>query len=407
MNQKLFDLGIYVTLSWVMSTCVTTKPSKPQDSATWSLLKDVAEVPCEVIPVSETVLDYQKVGYSSPIESLLINARARNGRPVFYKLPYPSFGPPTLEKVETLKVTNEETFMGIGTVFKTKYMAVGKNTQTDPKIILKVPTLEGTTLATGKLPFALEDAAFSSADEGLWVISKHKEFAEEPSALDDRPSSLHYFKVQKNILTPQSFSFQMLGQTQLLTYNQKHAVAIWLDEGTSEKPKPGKFKLRLVSNKGVFSPEVILADIVQKVEQWSAVVVKDGLLLATIEGDSVMGDANLRVTKVQLGAKGVTVVWQKTKSLTNEHVSDPFWVTRKDGVYLYLPKWLDSDVTLSLYQITNNDVKSIGSMGVFSEGTTFQSLFTLKNGGVVSLSSTTKNNATKHLLCEVTPPSKL
>jgi hypothetical protein len=407
MLQKLLNLVICVVLSGVITHCASTpKPEKPKESPTWSLLKNVPEVACESLPIRETDLDYQKIEYSSAIESLLVKARSRKGRAVYYRLPYTAFGAPDLQLIQPLKVSNEETLIGAGQVYKSPYIALGKNVETDSKISIKMPTEVGTTLATGAPPHAIEDISFSPGDGGFWTLSKQMEFVEEPSALDDRPSQIHFFKVQKNTIASRSFNFQMVGRTQLLTYNQKHAVAIWLDEGTSSQPKPGKFKMRLVSSKGAFSPEVALTDNAKRVEQWSAVATKDGVLLATIEGDSVMGEANLKVSKIVLGAKGVQIAWQKTKSLTNEHVGDPVWITHKNSVYIYLPKWLDSESTLSLYRVTDKDVSSIGSVGIFSEGTTFQSIFTLKDGAVVALSTTMKGNVAQYLLCEVTPPAK-
>ena len=48
---------------------------------------------------------------------------------------------------------------------------------------------------------------------------------------------------------------------------------------------------------------------------------------------------------------------------------DPLLVSLDASSYIILPKWLDGESSLSLYEINDNEVTEEGYFGVFSEGT--------------------------------------
>ncbi|MEZ4742542.1 MAG: hypothetical protein R3B45_08855 [Bdellovibrionota bacterium] len=111
------------------------------------------------------------------------------------------------------------------------------------------------------------------------------------------------------------------------------------------------------------------------VEAWAVQSVPGGAKLAYIEGDSLIGQANLVLAKIKLGVASPIIEWQKMIPLGDAHVAQPYWVNSSNGQFLAMMKWLDEESTLSLYRVGFKQVESAKDFGVFAKGTAAIDLF--------------------------------
>jgi len=122
------------------------------------------------------------------------------------------------------------------------------------------------------------------------------------------------------------------------------------------------------SNKISFEKKSIDVSAEHDVESWTASHVPGGLLLTYVDGDSLIGQANLKVLKLAWKDQYITSTWLKSKSLLNEHVSDPIGVHSSNKSFVLIPKWVDNESTIALYTIGEQGFENAEAVGVFPRG---------------------------------------
>ena len=143
-------------------------------------------------------------------------------------------------------------------------------------------------------------------------------------------------------------------------------LAIW-----KPKDKNGrKFHIAQLdpSKKAAFESKSIDVSAEHEVESWTAGHVPGGILLTYVDGDSLIGQANLKVLKLKWQDQYITSEWLKSKSLLNEHVSDPIWVKGNGKSFVLIPKWVDNESTIALYTIGDQGFENAEAVGVFPRG---------------------------------------
>ncbi len=144
------------------------------------------------------------------------------------------------------------------------------------------------------------------------------------------------------------------------------AQLVWRKEkGT----KSEFFYSRLGADGSYATPTPLNIPVSMQVESWAAASFGSNILLAIVDGDSLVGQASLKLVRFEpAGKSGAEVKWVKTKSLLNEHVSDPVIASGPNGAYVLLPKWLDEESTIATYRLGIEAVESQPVAGIFPKG---------------------------------------
>jgi hypothetical protein len=136
------------------------------------------------------------------------------------------------------------------------------------------------------------------------------------------------------------------------------------------------------------------------VESWSVVPFKGGFLLAIVDGDSLVGQSKLKIARLLWEGEYHRVGWLKTRSLDNEHVSEPEWLMRGDQAVLLLPKWVDGESTIAAYTVSAGDVENSQAIGVFPNGVRVMESFLSKKDNY-ALIRYRKSNHVQYELCNL------
>lgn len=128
------------------------------------------------------------------------------------------------------------------------------------------------------------------------------------------------------------------------------------------------FKVSAINEDGThIGPSTITVPISNNVESWSATILGDQILLAYRRRFSAWG-VNAQSCQLELGDLGAVVNWVKTRTLLNEHVSEPIWITQGEVAQLVVPKWVDGESTLATYRVGRFDIESSAVSGLFPKG---------------------------------------
>ena len=166
-------------------------------------------------------------------------------------------------------------------------------------------------------------------------------------------------------------------------------------EATEQKLPWMKINAGNLSNSGVFIVKTIAP-----IESARALPVKEGVFLAAVTGDSLIGEANLEVFFFRFGL--ADAVWSKLIKLPHTHLGDPVLVV--DGAVshavLMLPKWVDLESTIGTYRLSPEGLVASANQGIFPAAAVVVDAAENTGGAAVMIRSRTKDKW-RYKLCEM------
>lgn len=140
--------------------------------------------------------------------------------------------------------------------------------------------------------------------------------------------------------------------------------------------------------------------ITSPMESATALPAKEGVFLAAVTGDSLIGDANLEVFFFRLGRPDP--VWSKVIKLPHTHLGEPVLVA--DGAMghavLMVPKWVDLESTLGTYRLSPEGLVASANQGIFPAASVVVDTVEITGGAAVMIRSRTKDKW-RYKLCEM------
>jgi hypothetical protein len=150
------------------------------------------------------------------------------------------------------------------------------------------------------------------------------------------------------------------------------ALVVWADP---DGPKP--FKIQPVGDDGALGAMQPLDIVVaSQVESWSAARTPGGDYLAFVDGDSLVGQAELKISYFNWADGGASVTWTKASPLKDVHVTEPVFVVTGKGVEVQLLNWIDEESTIARYMVAAGAIGKPSFSGVFPKGTRIVEAFT-------------------------------
>lgn len=137
----------------------------------------------------------------------------------------------------------------------------------------------------------------------------------------------------------------------------------------SEHEARQPFWARSISQDGAASSEQRLEfSIASQLESWSVVNHEGRHYLAVIDGDSLIGQAQLRVAALKQEDERPMVAWIKDLPLKDVHVTEPVFLPTATGLQVLLLKWVDEESTIARYNLAGDNLSQPSYSGIFPKG---------------------------------------
>lgn len=204
---------------------------------------------------------------------------------------------------------------------------------------------------------------------GLWVVFKSEENEYRVSFLDLRKPTAPALKAS---------SVKLSDRPELIAQSTRPGVVVAWKQGDAGKP----FKAEQLSEDlGQGSASSLDIEVKDTVESWTAVQHAGAYYLAIVEGDSLVGQAALKISQISWGDGSPSVKALKPVEIRDIHVSDPVFLASSKGLEVLLLNWVDEESTIARYMVAGGMVGKPSYSGIFPKGTRVAHAFTGSDAG--------------------------
>jgi hypothetical protein len=363
-SLSLVSLGIFLGTSG----CAIFSSKKTNSE--WDVLSSVDKVSCASWPLAENDIQVNEIKVSQNAAAKVQVAFAasvvkRNGAPGFYYVPFDDDAKLNRDDLVPLKLGRGSILIGSSLMAETPVVGVVRN-QTE-KAIFELRTVKDNVVrfSTDAAELPIADGEILTVDHGAWLSYRRDDNGIRFSFIDwEKPTKIE----AKNFRTV-AFGGQPVA---LAKADKSGILALWRDDKGDRR-----FQVRNLARDGQTAAPVTLdVKIDGTVESWSAASFGQGYFLAYVEGDSLVGQATLRVAYFNW-RDGVPVVqWQKEQIIKDVHVGEPMFSAVNDKLDLLLLNWVDDESTIARYQVSSGTLGQPKFSGVFERGARLVKAFT-------------------------------
>lgn len=391
MYRKSLKIGAFL----VITGCAGL--SKPDVKSDWKALQEAKSLDCVELPLLPEDLRIDRVHVvDSTGPSLFLEVTSRKGMRTFYHLAFGKKSQISASKLVKLPVSQDAKFLGAGIVGTKAVFVVHSLVQGKPHF--QVRDLTNNVLlhqfATKIQNFELGDWVVDA--EKLAVLLREDKIDE---ATDDQP----YLELTIPLTSEKGFSqykSKVIGnRAEIIADAGGKRFTIALDRGTSTATKEGKLRINSW-NAGKALP----VDLEEKgpIESWDALRSSRDLSLAYVKGNSLLDES----TSLEAYSHSLNEPFSKQISssipLSRVHVAQPLLAGNALQTMLFVPQWLDHELTVGAYKFTGSELLPLGFVGIFKEGTAFEKAFFHEPSEAFYLLSRYYSTAlAKYSLCEV------
>lgn len=390
---------ILLLVSTALINCVgATKPSSE-----WDGLDSAEKVACEEWPKPEGAISVRSVTplIGSKI-GFIASYNMRNGSTGHYYLPFNDSEDISMDGVEARNFGAGSLVAGGGVLMGQLLLGVIQSANGLSKLELR-SVADNVVRYAITLP-AKDIKAPKIAIKGNDVWLQYREADDETAVEDARVGFIR--------ITPKEKTFTVSAHvpglppgTEVVANDDTdiYAIAVW-GEKTGASAKTFKFFAQAFYNDPKTKSKASEIDfpIEAGVESWSIAEARKGFFLGVVDGDSLVGQSNLRLARIFWQDGYQKVSWVKTRSLLNQHVSDAAWVKHEGKRHLVMPKWVDAESTLGIYSVSDTDIDNVKALGIFPTSVRLLELFKgSKSNEVFALLRSKNKGAARFDLCNL------
>lgn len=344
----------------------------PKTQSEWSVLADVDAAECALWPMRDRDLQLNEVALTQggKTRGFGVSGLRRDAAPMHYYAPFD--GDVELDKEDYVDLN-----LGRGAILLGGAVAGGKELAFVGRVVGDKTTLEVRSVRDNvvryKGPLAdtiIEDGGVDVAASGAWLTVRDQDGAQRLAYVDlSKPD-----KIESRVI-PAATRTETL---RVLPRPGKAdgVLALWR-EGETGQP----FKARWVGMDGKVG-EVVSLDftVTSQVESWTAVGYGGGYYLAVVDGDSLIGQSELKIAHINWSDGSAQVRWTKASPLTDEHVTEPVFAVTERGLEALVLKWIDEESTIARYMVAGGTVGKPKYSGIFPKGSRIIEAFTSADG---------------------------
>ena len=160
------------------------------------------------------------------------------------------------------------------------------------------------------------------------------------------------------------------------------------------------FNLSLIRKQKRTSQYPIKVTFDNEVESYDFAMRDDGIALAYVDGDSLVGETKIRIAKLALTDAVASLSWQYEKSMGDAHLDKPQVFYGDAGARVAMMGWLDGEGTIFQFEVKDEEAVYLGAWGVFSTGSRIDGLVEFE-GHPHALIKTRKNQGFRFELCRL------
>ncbi len=381
----------------------------------WDLLDRASHVKCASWPQAKEVLTFNKIQTAKgPSAAFFAASVLRTGEAMSFLAPFDGSYKIDQDSLVPVKFGKDDMLLGI-TQLHAGLLAVSFQITQDvkgaPQGLIEVRSLPNnvvlyktkptwSNIADGALAATYETFS-STAPNGFWVTLK--DGASDSDTFEDQTTEtkVAFLKIpakgaELEVQTFNNLSFPS-EVTLLPMFKQKSALAVYYDHNrvVGKDLVKGDVPLmvqELFEDGRHVAPKMLGIKVESNLESWAAMFFENELYIAYIDGDTMVGRANLKITKFQIAQEGMRQLWTRGFKIDNIHVSEPLWIVQRHKPHLFLLEWLDNESTLSSFPIVPETGISEASVhGVFPKGSRIEDTLVDASDGHVYMVMRTKN----------------
>ena len=374
-------LGINLSLS-----CTTSGPD-----SSWEDLQNTQDVKCSKIEYTNSIIGVREVKAVDSRSGIFVEGIARSGKISYYEAPVGKYGPDS--KLKRVKFTEKnlsgvERFISGGNKY---YAYVGEDlkvkvvTDTDSKVV-EYPAFDEVSKCSED-EATIEGVKAQTSGGSVWISVVSR-------CTDKLNMGVNLIDIGVGAVV-KSFSQPGIWDS----YNE------WIvtDNGdllvvtSSPEEEVSDFFIYKFTTDGL--QENYSIKIKEHVENWSSIFKNGHLYLATVQGDSMVGEATINVDKFKLETrttqnqnnnkdKSIPTIQLKSgltggTSVSLAHLSAPVWLDKGTGLGVLLFKWLDNEATVGSYIVEENGSEGknysltlkMVDLGVFPNGSKIEKTY--------------------------------
>ncbi len=205
---------------------------------------------------------------------------------------------------------------------------------------------------------------------GLWIAFKSEENEYRVSFLDMRKPTTPVLKAATGI--------KLSDRPELVAQATRPGIVVVWKEGETGRPFRAE---QLTEDLGPSSASSLDVEVKDTVESWTAIQHSGSYYLAVVEGDSLVGQAALKLSQIGWGDGSPTVKAMKPVEIRDIHVSDPVFLVSAKGLEVLLLNWVDEESTIARYMVAGGMIGKPSYSGIFPKGTRVAHAFTGQDPG--------------------------
>lgn len=367
----LFSLVILQSCFW----------SSRQTTSEWTVLKTSANVKCSPWPLHERDYEINRLEVAAPDDPfLLAQGRLRSSQPARYWAKFDGGIAIDPDHAIDIRLGPNALVAGGMTIDSVPHVVVVQNDGGRSKLEVRTVRDNIVRASSVEIDSAIAWATIKSVKDGFWIIfersASESDYGINESSAESRFSVAFVAPAADNTLSIAHFPEAAFTSAPILlpSTDGKSATAIWVDGAPANKESPFRWRdLRPGEKPG--AERTLEAPVDAQIESWTTTVAGGDVLLAWVDGDTLVGDAKLRLARFERAESGLNPRFRKDADMPDTHASEPVWSVRGDKASLLLLQWMDEESSLASYHFTSTDVAPPRYFGVFPKGTRLMETF--------------------------------
>lgn len=361
---------LLVFLGISLAGCVTGGGRKTKSG--WSVLQKAENARCAAWPKRSQDLQTNELNViAGSKKGLIANGLKRDASPQHVYAPFNDDPQIDQEDLLTLNVGRAGIVIG-GATFGGRPAAVVVQNVAENKAVLEVRTVTDNVIKfKGDLATVnVIEGAVRPSKGGLWIAFKSEDNEYRVAFLDQRKPTAPVLKAVPGI--------KLNDRPEIVASPLRPGAVVAWKAGETGRP----FKAEQVSEDvGQGNAVSLDIDVKDPVESWAAVHHAGSYFFAVVEGDSLVGQAALKISQVNWSDGSATVKSLKAVEIRDTHVSDPVFLVSSKGLEVLLLNWVDEESTIARYMVAGGMVGKPSYSGIFPKGTRVAHAFTGQDAG--------------------------
>ncbi len=377
---------VIATLNALLIGCSFGKSSTKSD---WIVLENADSVACSAWPKREKDLDISDISFHPSASSFLVKGTNRNTSRYVYDLKFDDDEDVDPQGRANFEIGRSAQVAGVVKVGGADHFVVFEDRQGKTNVEFR-----NASSNVVELSFVMTDRLLSPINVyasrfGVWISYKNADQFVRFVFVDSRAG-----KDAKPVIAP-------------LNFNEIPKVNILDSDGTivlttvADRQKT-KFNVVTVDVSGKASTAMsIPTKVTYEIESFATYLRDGNFYLAYVDGDSLVGESSLKVTKAALEGGSLSVKWTRQSSLRNVHVTEPVFVNSKKGLELLVLKWVDEESTIARYMVTAEGIGKPTYAGVFKRGSRIMDAFSVDAGRAFAITRSKGTDNWEFLVCRL------